>query len=284
MTMAYLASFDIHDIGGGTITLSTAGESDISVNLNTYDAANWFGTLTTKFNHVLNSGYDSFDLFAQNKLLTLPTLGLLDQLTLEFRAAATTATWSSPSSINISINTTTWLVTFSYAGSFTAIQFGNTETRRLFGFAGNFSGSSASVTGSDVPKYILVPDVDGASNATPVYELGATSSAAYSGGGRPYGLTRSSSKTQRDWVQQYETKGKVFRPFALSIPNEFTWQHFFEQGRAGTPWAVYGGFGDDQFEAYAFRAGDEAFHPYPATPGNANQFHIPFRTYALGRP
>lgn len=283
MTMAYLASFDLDTIGAGLVTLSTSGKSDIAVNLSTWDQPNYFGTATTKFNHVIGHlNAPALGSFYEITMPAMPALGLLASLTFAFRDAADTATWTDPNSIFLSIDTTTWLVSFFYSGNLTGITFGNTETRRLFGFSGNFSGSSATVTGTQVPKYIIVPVVDGASSATPRYEQGSVGSAAYSGTGRPYSVARSSSVKLRDWTQQYETKGKTFRQFSLAIPDEFTWQHFFEQGRAGLPFGVYGGFGNSQYEAYLFRAGSESFHPYPAVPGSSNQFHIPFRTYALG--
>lgn len=283
MTMAYFASFDMTRIGASTLMLSTAGKPDVTLNLTTLSWPNAYTTTTRVFNHAVALNMPSLGPYSEEFPLQSSADTFLNAVQFYLRALASTATWTSPSSITLSLNTTTWLLTFSYSASFTAITFGNTETRRLFGFSGAFSGSSASVTGSDVPKYIIVPDVDGASSATPVLEEGTVSSSAYSGGGRGYALSRSTNRRMRKWTQQYEPKGKTFRKFALSIPNEFTYQHLFEQGRAGYPFGVYGGFGENVYEAYVFRAGQESFHATPATPGNPNQFHIPFDAYALGR-
>lgn len=284
--MAYLSSFDLARIGVSTLSLSTAGKSDISINLSSFKYPNTYSGLTqniTVFNHVVAGDWVGVGPFAEFQLAGIPSDGLLEAIKFRLQSLATSATWTSPSSINVSINTTTWLVTFAYASSLTAVTFGNTETRRLFGFSGAFSGSSTSVTGSDVPKYIIVPTVDGASSATAIFEEGALSSAAYSGGGRGYSLSRSTNKRMRDWTQQYEPKTRTFRKFAAGIPNEFTYQDLFESNRAGYPFGVYGAFGENVYEAYVFRGGSEAFHAVPATPGNANQFHIPFKAYAVGR-
>ena len=182
--MAYLASFDLAQIGASTLLLSTSGHADIGVDLSSFAYPNVyseaFTTPCTVFNHVVAGDWPGFGPDPDERpLQSFPGDSLLDALGSRFQALATTATWSSPSSLVITLNPATWRITFAYANSFTAIAFGNTETRRIFGFSGDFSGSSASVTGGELPKYIIVPEVDGASSATPVIEEGAISSAAY---------------------------------------------------------------------------------------------------------
>ena len=284
--MAYFSSFDVSKIGASTLTLSTSGESNIVLNIATMLSPESLGATpyNSVFNHVVSrewGGLGPFGNFTQP--IYYASYSFLFSVQSYLRALATTATWTNPNSITLSLNTTTWHLTFAYSNSFTAINFGNTETRRLFGFSGNFSGSSASVTGSELPKYIIVPEIDGASSATPVFEEGSVSSVAHSGGGRSYSLSRSTTSRSREWVQQYETKVKTFRPFAAAAPNEFTYQHLFEHCRAGYPFGVYGGFGENVYEAYVFRSGAESFRANPATPGNADQFHVPFKAYALAR-
>jgi len=282
MTMAYFSSFDVSRIGASTITLSTPGESNISVNIATMKSPVSLGetAYNTVFNHVVSRDWPGFGPDLDFPLL-FKSYSFMVAVQLYLRSAASTATWTSPNSIALSINTTTWHLTIAYPTGLTAITFGNTETRRLFGFGGNFSGSSSSVTGSEVPKYILVPDCDGASSASHIYEQEAISSSAYSGGGRGYALSRGSNKRMRDWTQQYEPKARTFRKAAAAVPDEFTFEQLFENCRAGHPFGVYGGFGEEQYQAYILRNGGESFRANPATPGNSNQFHIPFKTYAM---
>lgn len=282
--MAYFSSFDTTKIGASTLTLSTSGKSNISVTIASMQSPVSLGETAnnTVFNHVVSRDWVGVD-SEYNAPLQYYSYSFLYAIQFYLQAAATTASWTSPSTLTLALNTTTWLLTFSYPSALTGITFGNTETRRLFGFAGNFSGSSTGVSGSEVPKYIIVPTIDGASMATPIFEQDADSSAAYSGGGRFYGVSRSGGKRMRDWTQQFQSKASTFRRFAAAAPNEFTFQDLFEHCRTGYPFGVYAGFGDNQYEAYAFRDGSDSFHPTPATPGNADQFHIPFRAYALGR-
>jgi hypothetical protein len=283
MTMAYFSSFDVSQIGASTLTLSTSGKSDIVLDIASMKSPVSLGEteFDTVFNHVVSKDWVSF---GPNSDYPLSTISYSFMFAVQFRlrALATAASWTSPSSIALSINTTTWHLSIAYPTLLTAITFGNTETRRLFGFTGNFSGSSASRTGTEVPKYIIVPEVDGASSATHVYEQDDVSSSAYSGGGRGYAISRGSNPRMRDWTQQYETKAKTFRKFAAAAPAEFTYQQMFEQCRSGYPFGVYGGFGEEQYQAYALRGGGDSFVARPATPGNADQFHIPFKAYALG--
>lgn len=283
MTMAYFSSFDTAQIGASTLTLSTSGKSNISIDLAFFAWPNQFGTNVSVFNHVVASDWTGMGPFQEYPLYSMPSDSFCDAVETMLRSLATTATWTNPNSINVLLNTTTWLCSFTYSNSLTAITFGNTETRRLFGFSGNFSGSATSVTGTEVPKYIIVPTVNGASSTTPVFEQESISSFAYSGAGRPYALSRSTNQRMRTWVQQYETKARTFRRSAAAAPNEFTFQHLFENCRARYPFGVYGGFGSNNYEAYILRAGSESFHPYPASPGNSNQFHIPFEAYAMAR-
>jgi hypothetical protein len=283
MTMAYFSSFDVTQIGASTITLSTAGKSSIAVNIASLTSPVSLGETAFDhvFNHVVSRDWAGFGPNNDFQLLTSCSYSFMFAVQLYLRSAASLASWTSPNSIALSINTTTWHMTIAYPTALTAITFGNTETRRLFGFSGNFAGSSASVTGSEVPKYIIVPEVDGASSATHVYEQDDVSSVAYSAGGRGYSMSRGSNPHLRDWTQQYETKAKTFRKFAAAAPNETTYQLLFENCRLGYPFGVYGGFGEEQYQAYILRSGGEAFSAKPATPGNANQFHIPFKAYAM---
>lgn len=284
MTMAYFASFDTVRGGAGTVTLATPGKTSIVINLTTFWTES--GAVKTTFNHWVNAAFSTFGPYGELPLKgVLPSQSFLSAIQTTAQAQATTLAWASPGTISVGFNTTTWRVTFAYPTGFSAINFSNTETRRLFGFAGNFSGASSSVVGTETPKYVIIPTINGASSASIIYEDDATSSNASSAGGRPYGLSRSGTMRRREWVQQYESKARTYRMFAAAPPNEFTYQHLFEACRTGLPFGVYEGFdpGENPLHAYQFRPNAESFRAKPATPGNANQFHIPFDTFAIGR-
>lgn len=283
MTMAYAATVDVSDVAHGfsTVALSRSGSSTISVNVATLSTTSG-GIVKTWFNHAISSGtysvYGKPDVATSSPALTdLASSSLPVALRNALVTAATTASWPSPSNINVQFSNTTMRYTFSHSGALTAVTFGNVKTRSLFGFGGNFSGSSASVVGDDLPDFIVEPTVDGASDVSPDYEPEAISNAAYSGGGRHYGMSRFDQPIYRDWVQKFETKGQTFRMFRSGL---YTLQDLFESCRSGKPFAVLNGFIDGDINAFYLR--EPEFAPVRASDGNDAQYHVPFKCVYAG--
>lgn len=284
MSMAYYCSFDARDLPSGTVTLTKSGGGSISLTPRAVNGTNANNTATTFFNFVLTNRWLGFDVGRTLHLSTLASLTFFEQAMLTLRVTAGVAGWSSPETLDVIFNPATRRARVSYPGGLTAVTFSNDSMRRLFGFAANFSGSATTVTGGELPTYIIEPTIDGASSASPVYEDEPLCNLAYSANGRSFSLGRTVCPMFRDWVQQYETPTKVFKRFALvDAPDQFTYQDLFTTCRTRLPFAVFDGFSDAVYSAYAFADGEDAFVPLPATPGSADQFHVAFKTLALAR-
>lgn len=282
---AYCSSFDAHAYGFGTIQLSRSGSSSISVNIGTLTALNANGRLVHVFNHVVGSTA----MISQNK--GNPWFAYLSPELAEFsanpfpdiiqallRVAAASAGWPNSTSITVTFDLTSLRYTIAYQTALSAITFGNANTRALFGFASNFSGSSASVTGALLPDFIVEATLPGVSFATQNYETEAMANAAVSGSGRNYGMSRIDTWICRDWTQQFEPDSKVHR---LSSGGAFTYQELFETCRAKYPFGVIDGFGDTTHRREAFYLKDEAFSTERILDGD-EACHVPFRAVVAG--
>lgn len=279
--MAYYATFDARDLPSGDITLTKSGGGSITVTPRLLNNFNAYSAQTTFFNYLLSNTWHGFDLAGTSHLKALTQYTFFEALMLNLRVAASFVGWPSPTTIDVIFNPATRRVTVSYPTGITNITFANAGLRRLFGFASDFSGSSTSVAGTQLPTYIVEPTIDGASSASIVFERAPVSSLAYSATGRSYSVARTVAPMYRSWVQQYETRAKVFQRFAAGAPSEYTYQDLFEDCRTRLPFAVYEGFNDSTYSAYAFEKNEDSFRPMPAVPGSADQFHIQFRTLAL---
>lgn len=281
--MAYYSSFDARDIPPGSVSITKSGGGTISNSPTTVNGTNGYNTPTTFFNYVLTSRWFGFDLGKTLHLKALCTLTFHEQMMLTLRAAASLAGWSDPDDVDVIFNPGTRRVHVSYSGGITAITFSNDAVRRLFGFASDFSGSATTVTGTQLPMYIVEPTINGASSASVVGERDASCNLAYSANGRSFSIGRTVTPMYRNWVQQYETRAKSFRRFNAGAPAEFTYQDLFETCRTRLPFAVLDGFNDAIYSAYGFEDQEDSFAPEPAVPGSADQFHIDFKTLALAR-
>lgn len=283
MVMFYAACFDVADTlaNYGTITFSTSGKSNAVVTISALGNGNTYGDLQNWLNPVLTGGWLSVDWRDTNLLRAQAGVSFPAQVQSALRAAATVSSWTSPSNITVTFNATTNppRYEFAYPTGFTAITFSQTSGRNLLGFSGNFSGSSALVTGTLTPSTVIVPSQPGASMVTPDYEPKPLGGVGCAGNGTVFGVHRYTSEILRDWFQQYETKAKTYREFAGG--GALSFQGLYEAARHAYPFAVCNGFGQSYHEAFFLR--DARFSPKRASPGNDAQFHIPFHAVVAGR-
>jgi hypothetical protein len=256
--MLYSACFDVRDgrNGFGVLTLKTLGKPDIAIDLSTlYALRNDFVTTTTVFNHVgmnivtLEDGSDG-----SAAIWDVGINALEVALTNAMQVAATSYGWADTAGLAAIYSASTHNYGFVYPGhAFTAIQFSNGATRKLFGFAADFSGLSDAEGGTVPSNFIIEPvltavtteNVDGY-----IYEPKGISAAAPSPSGMQYGLARGRAPIFRDWTQQSEPRAKTLRG-AATAAHPCTHQQLFESCRSVYPFIVIDGFGDG-FD-YAFR-------------------------------
>lgn len=287
--MLYLAAFDIVAANAihsfGTITLSTAGESDVVLTLGDITANNvdnvagatTFWVWSSSDYYVQDQSPFAYTRFAHFSESTwakaVDTALKAEAVTQGWAAKIPSCTWSSA----------TGFYTFAVATVNSAVAWSASSGRALFGFSGN-SATAASHVGTIMPMYVISPTLGSVSDPTLNYEPSAIGNRVAADNGAGFGLARRVSPLHRDWRQEYETKEKTMRLQAAAA-HPWTFQHLFEHCRGRFPFLVYdGGFHDTETfpEAFTFRDDGIAFVPERATPGNDAQLHIPFRCVVEG--
>lgn len=175
-----------------------------------------------------------------------------------FAAAVQTALQAVNAGFTCSFSTTTRRYTIANASNFTLTWTGvsGTNLRDALGFTGNV-GSTTSTTGTACPLYLIVPQIDGRSQFTDVYEPDDITEEAVSDGGTDYGVSRDTTELWCDWVQSMETKEAMLtRSASTSAP--WTWQDFFSHCRSEHPFAVQDADGEQY--AYRLRADGSSFN------------------------
>jgi hypothetical protein len=161
---------------------------------------------------------------------------------------------------------------------------------KLLGFQDIAETSSASTHASDaVPWFTIIPTLESVSEPTLEYEPdNIASHVVPDDASEGFGITRQESPRYVDWVQQFEPKALV-EPGAAVSAAPFTYRHLFEHCRTIFPFAVVYGFPvrvlDElpiPIELFFLRSEGARFTPDRATPGSDSQFHVPFRTHAIG--
>ena len=284
MTFLYFPLFDMRRITPGTLDVATTGESPIQLSLSSLTQANQFETQTSVFNYMVSSTEPMLGLDRQRSQfmpgVSKYTFG--GAVALALRELAADAGWSFPDDIQVNFSDVDRWFTFTYSQGFTTLSWSSSDGRRLFGFSSNYSGASQTTLVGDEPaRYVLAATLDGPLSITPITEDDPLALFAYSGGGRSYAVARNAFVLRKRWVQQFEPKAKTFRRFAAGTPDEYTFQQLFEDCGAGLPFGA-GDVYNDYLTAYAFDDNSECFRPLAATPGNADQFHIPFNAIVLG--
>jgi len=251
--MQYAAFFNVMDARHvlGSVTFSRSGSTDFTIDITSLRYVTLDGSRDVSvFNHYLMNTFVGEDGEAVPYAgRNLAAAGLGEAMTARMRDDAS---WPDVSQLYCEFNGSTY--SFSYfSDAFTAIRFSNIHTRRLFGFADDFTGSAEVVTGTRLPNFIIEPVLSSITMEDTkgyVYEPTKISAAAMSAGGVQFGLTRSATPLYRDFVQQSETREKTLRDDAVPT-HPFTHQLLFESCRSVLPFAVLDGF-DDGFN-YLFK-------------------------------
>jgi hypothetical protein len=293
VTFAYIASFDVTDVGNGfgTVSFATAGKTTAVVTLSTLtDATTLLTGTTSVFNHAQATGVGGVigeaeeAGFSQGNGYGAAPFNLIFQQAL--RLDASNKSWGTQGNLNITFSNTTLVYTLSYSATMT-VTFSNANTARLFGFTALSLSGAASYVSTITPYFVIRPVLLGVCDPSPNYEPEGIAVQATSNTGQFFGLARASAPLYRDWIQQYEPPEKAERPRALAA-HPFTHQALFENCRTGLPFIVIdGGFGTTiggvtYNEAFALRAEGSMWKPERASPGNGAQLHVSYKALVLG--
>jgi len=292
----YFASFDMSGSaeGLGSITIAASGETNAVLDISTLSGTTAAGSNTTTVrNHYSTAPLSDTVSPGRTDISPLSTswVGqtLSSELTTWIRSGEgtndlTTLGWATPSGFSVSFNVSTGKYTFSYSVQNFTLSFSNTATADFFGYSGTQSGSSSYVS-DQVADYVISPTLDAASDFSGMaaidYEPQAPASVAASDAGNVYAIARSTEHVYRDWYQQFETKAKAIRKSAVAA-HPMTFQKLFEVCR-DKPFVVKDGFGEADDEVFQFRTEGTQWNPQRATPGNDNQFHVPFQCHVIGK-
>ncbi len=281
--MIYSAGFDVSAETLGTITLGTAGESSIAVNMSDLRTDDSTTTASAKHFHYNNQflGFTSQDYHQDVRLPDWAVTSFGRGLRQDLQAAATIATWSSPSNIDVSFSLTTGLYTISHSAAI-SITFSSNAGRALMGVPASTDYSAAtSRTFTLTPKYVMKPTHSATMDPTLNSQMRGIGNVAVNAAGVPYTIRRYRPVWQREWWQRWEVPGRVFIEEALTA-YPWTLEHLFEYCGRGYPFLAYGGgFGRGSAEIFHLRDDGLGFAPEYASPNNATKYNVPFRTIAF---
>ncbi len=291
MTFCYMPTFDVADptYGFSTITMSTAGKTNISVDVAALAVLNGSSTRvvsllchhTTPLTNINGEDVDG----NEGALISMAQSPISSLLQAALRTDATAKSWTSPSSITVSFSMTTFVYTIAYSGAaITAISWANAQTRALFGYASNFSGSSNSVASTLTPRFVITPTLDAVSVDTDPLNVDVPdlTASAVNSVGQSWGLFRSTQPFYRSWRQEFETKAKTLRQ-AASTSHPSTFQELFEVCRTTRPFVVVDGWGDGRTEMFYLKPSSSAWKPERAGGlTNDAQFHVAFDALVAG--
>lgn len=176
----------------------------------------------------------------------------------------------------VTFNATTGYYTVSVnTGTFSATL--NAVARQILGFSGNWPAASTTVTGTVRPYYLLYAAY-GARSLLREYE-GSGIVESQIVGNRAYGIAESDMATYEDWTLEYETKAAThIRSASSTVP--WTYQHFFQHCRSYVPFRATD---DNGSSVHMLRSEGAKWDMDRATPDSDSHFHVPFKTYLLGR-
>lgn len=284
--MLYAAGFDVSTLSRlgtslGNVTLTTAGKSDVVVDVSAITAATPSG-VSLFFHGDLASSQGAQTVSNSLRLATYSTFGFATELQTALQAEATTQSWTTPSGLTVAWSSTTGKYTIAYSVANFTITAANDLTGDLLGFSGAQSGAQT-YTSDQTPYLIINPTLGSVSEPTTNYEPGSIASFAVADDGTGYGIARTEGPLYKDWTQEYETKEKTLR-LSQASTHPMTFQALFEHCRTVYPFYVVGGGFNESFNEIFFLREDGAhFTPERATPGNDAQFHIPFKTLVYAK-
>ena len=287
--MLYTAAFDAVEAnaryGFGTLTVATAGETDVVLTLSSITSADDDGTAgATTFWVWEDASLHCVDHspYEQTRYSHFSRKTWAEAIESALQTAATAAGWAAKIPA-VDFSTTTGFYTFSVATVTSAWSWSTANGRALFGFTAN-SSTASTHTSTVTPLFIINPTLDSVSDPTTSYEPRSIGNRVVGDTGEGFGNARYVSPLYRDWVQQFETKAKSLRLHAAST-HPWTFQDLHEHCRGVYPFIVYdGGFEDATTDpiVFAFREEGIPFAPERATPGNDAQFHHAFKCIVDG--
>jgi hypothetical protein len=281
----YFGAFDVSKLALGTLTLSTAGHSDIVVNLSNVTAPDANSVASPRFFHLDWTGtmiVRGPDPAGSRRLKDFASLSYGDALNAALEAAATAASWPSSSSLTFDWDSTSFFnYVITYDASVTAV-FSTAAGAAFLGFASTTPAAGTTVIGTHCPMYVVSPTLSSTSPSGPDYEPAAIANHLETEDGSGYGMTRGITPIYSDWVQQFEKREKAERAFALAA-HPWTLQHLVESCRGQWPFAVQlGSEIDPDIKVYFLRSEGTVWKPLYASPGNAAQLHVPFKAVLQG--
>lgn len=245
--MLYVVGFDASTLALGTITLETAGKSDVVVDLSAMVGAT--ATLGTSSRFFLLPDGGALSYYPQNTpgavaetMTDWSKVPFCRELRSRIRAGMTTNSWTTPSAFDITYNYATNQFTFSYSPATFAMTFSVTAGHQLFGYLGISLSGATSYASDRIPYYVIAPSLPRVSDATPNFEpSGIGSHVVPDAPVAGYGVSRMYSPLYRDWVQKFETLERSQRLYASSI-RPYTFQQLFEECRGHNLFLVYDGW------------------------------------------
>jgi hypothetical protein len=294
----YMPFFDASDSDHGltSITLSTAGESNIVINLSAIVANDENSVSSSIFSHYHATDIESFDPEQTVRFAHFARSSYSVALEAAIRAAMTTGTWPSPSSFNCDFSYVTGLITMSYTQTFGVAWGSQWQNALLLGFTTpsilflpeDLTGAS-SYTAQAAPTFCINSTLSDVSYESGLYEPEGLGSHVINDTGGGNSIARTQAPQFNDWTQEFESYQKTYRVTAqtlLSPAATWTHQDLFRQCRRGFPFVLYGddrtGVNNTGGEVYSLRSDGMSFHPARATPGSGTQFHIPYRCHLEG--
>jgi hypothetical protein len=289
----YHAPFNVSraDLGFGTITMSTAGESDIVVNLATLTGSNDDGTGTSSwFWHYQGSGSGSpgwciaSDITEGARLKHHSRTPFHQALQTALQAAATTATWTNPSGLTVAFRRQDNPISyrFEYSEANFSITWSTAAGMALCGFAGNVSGDD-SYQGVNVPTYVTTPTLEFTSLDSPDMEdeeVGNHMTPDDNSAG--FGVSRYVARVRCNWIQQFNEREVTERRHAVSAA-PWTLQDLVQYCRGEIPFSIAtttrGTTGDD---IDFFSLQKTAWKPERASVADGQRFHVPFDCLRVG--
>lgn len=289
MGVLYMPFFNAADTGAGTIVLSTAGKSDVSLNLATVTSADYNSAQSSIFSQYLCTAIKSFDSEQTVRFPHYARSSWTVAVESALRALMTTATWSTPSNFNCDFSYTTGLITFSYSATFGVDWQGSQMSALMFGFSPglvtptNLSGAST-YTGTLAPYYCINCALSDVSDETGLFEPDGLGNHVIDDTGGGNSLARTQAPQFNEWRQEYESYVNTYSEIAqLILSSPFPHKALFAHCRKGFPFVLYGANRwDSNAQIYSLRSDGMSFTPIRASRGNGGQFHIPYRCHLEG--
>src|SRR5687768_14923574 len=136
MGVLYMPFFDAADSGLSSITLSTAGESNIVIDLSAITSADEDSNQSSIFSQYHATSITSFDPEAVSRYDHYARSSYVVALQTAIRAAMTTATWPSPSFFLCQMDYATGLISLGYIQNFGVDWDGDWQNAIMLGFTG----------------------------------------------------------------------------------------------------------------------------------------------------